>query len=261
VLGPRDPAGQTRAGALLGPGVGDNAAAALGLGAGPGDCIVSLGTSGVVSAVGEAAPHDAEGIVAGFADATGRQLPLVCTLNGAPVLAAVATMLGVDFDEMDRLALSAPAGAEGLTLVPYLEGERSPNLPHASGALQGVTTRNLLPANVARAAVEGLLASMAYCVDKISAQGVDVQRIILIGGGARSEAVRHIAPAVLGVPVHVPTPAEYVALGAARQAAWTLSQQDSPPPWSSEITASYTAEPTPQVLEQYRAAQPLTLGQ
>ncbi len=261
MLGPRDPAGQTAAGPVLGPGAGDNAAAALGLGAGRGDCVVSLGTSGVVSAVGEAAPHDPEGIVAGFADATGRQLPLVCTLNGAPVLAAVATMLGVDFDEMDRLALSSPPGAEGLTLVPYFEGERSPNLPDAAGALHGVTTRNLLPANVARAAVEGLLASMAYCVDKISAQGVDVQRIILIGGGARSEAVRRIAPTVLAAPVHVPTPAEYVALGAARQAAWTLSQQDSPPSWSFGVTASYRADPTPHVLEQYRVAQVLTLGQ
>jgi xylulokinase len=261
VLGPHDSAGQTPAGAIMGPGAGDNAAAALGLGAGPGDCVVSLGTSGVVSAVGEAAPHDPEGIVAGFADATGRQLPLVCTLNGAPVLAAVTTMLGVDFDELDRLALSAPTGAEGLTLVPYFEGERSPNLPDAAGALQGVTTRNLTSANVARAAVEGLLSSMAYCIEKISAQGVDVKRIILVGGGARSEAVRRIAPAIWGAPVHVPTPAEYVALGAARQAAWTLSQQDSPPAWSFGVTASYDAEPTPQVLEQYQAAQRLTLGQ
>jgi xylulokinase len=162
---------------------------------------------------------------------------------------------------MDRLALTSPPGAGGLTLVPYFEGERSPNLPHAAGALHGVTTRNLVPANVARAAVEGLLASMAYCVEKIAAQGMDVQRIILIGGGARSEAVRRIAPAIFGAPVHVPTPAEYVALGAARQAAWTLSQQDSPPSWSSEVTAPYTADPTPQVLEQYRAAQQLTLGQ
>jgi xylulokinase len=261
VLGPHDSAGQARSGAVLGPGAGDNAAAALGLGAGPGDCVVSLGTSGVVSAVADAAPHDPEGIVAGFADATGRQLPLVCTLNGAPVLAAVATMLGVGFDELDRLALSAPVSAEGLTLVPYFEGERSPNLPHASGALQGLTTRNLSSANVARAAVEGLLSSMAYCIEKISAQGVDVKRIILVGGGARSEAVRRIAPAIWGAPVHVPTPAEYVALGAARQAAWTLLQQDSPPSWSFGVTASYEAEPTPQVMEQYQAAQQLTLGQ
>lgn len=261
VLGPHDVAGHTTDGAALGPGAGDNAAAALGLGAKPGDCVVSLGTSGVVSAVGHVAPHDAEGMVAGFADATGRQLPLVCTLNGAPVLAAVAAMLRVDFDELDRLALSAPAGAAGLTLVPYLEGERSPNLPNAAGALQGVTVRNLTAANVARAGVEGLLCSLAYCLDKISAQGVDAEQIILVGGGARSEAVRVIAPAIFGRPVLVPTPAEYVALGAARQAAWTLSQSDSPPGWSFGITSMFTAAPTPEVLDQYRLTQPLTLGQ
>lgn len=261
VLSPRGIAGQTSTGAVLGPGAGDNAGAALGLGAGRGDCVVSLGTSGVVSAVGEIAPHDAEGIVAGFADATGRQLPLVCTLNGAPVLAAVASSLGVDFDEFDRLALSAQTGADGLTLVPYLEGERSPNLPAATGALHGMTARNLNAANIARAAVEGLLCSMAYCIEKISAQGVDVQRVILVGGGARSEAVRRLAPAIWATDVLVPTPAEYVALGAARQAAWTLTQEESPPRWSFGVTASYTAERTPQVLDQYRAAQPLTLGQ
>ncbi|MBB2772029.1 MULTISPECIES: xylulokinase [Mycolicibacterium] len=261
VLGPHDVAGRTAAGALLGPGAGDNAAAALGLGAAAGDCVVSLGTSGVVSAVATTAPHDPDGLVAGFADATGRQLPLVCTLNGAPVLAATAGMLGVEFDEFDRLALTAPAGAEGLTLVPYFDGERSPNLPDAAGALHGLTTRNFTQANVARAAVEGLLASMAFCIDKISEQGIDVQRIILVGGGARSEAVRRIAPAILGRPVHVPTPAEYVALGAARQAAWVLSGRDAPPDWAFGGTASYEADPTPHVNERYTAARLLTLGQ
>jgi xylulokinase len=215
----------------------------------------------VVSAVGTAAPHDPEGLVAGFADATGRQLPLVCTLNGAPVLAAVAGLLRVDFDELDRLALQAPAGAQGVTVVPYFDGERSPNLPGAAGAFQGLTTRNLTAANVARAAVEGLLGSLAYCIDKISAQGVDVERIILVGGGARSEAVRRIAPALWGRPVHVPTPTEYVALGAARQAAWILAQGDSPPEWTFGLTATYDAPATPQVVEQYHAARSLTLGQ
>ncbi|BDX31821.1 xylulokinase [Mycobacterium antarcticum] len=261
VLGPYDAAGRSTTGAVLGPGAGDNAAAALGLGVGPGDCVVSLGTSGVVSAVGDAAPHDAAGLVAGFADATGRQLPLVCTLNGAPVLAAVARMLGVDFDEFDRLALSAAPGADGLTLVPYFDGERSPNLPEAAGALHGVTTRNLGPANVARAAVEGLLASIEFCVEQIAGQGIEVGRVIMVGGGARSEAIRRIAPAVLGKPVQVPTPGEYVALGAARQAAWTLSGEDAPPSWNYGVTESYTADPTPGVLDRYRAAQSLTLGQ
>lgn len=258
VLGPHDTAGKTPQGTVLGPGAGDNAAAALGLGAAAGDCVVSLGTSGVVSAVGSAAPHDPEGIVAGFADATGHQLPLVCSLNGAPVLAAVAAMLGVDFDEFDRLALSARAGAGGLVMVPYFDGERSPNLPSAAGAMHGMTTRNLNSANIARAAVEGLLSAMSYCIDKITEQGVDVERIILVGGGARSEAVRRIAPAVFGTEVQVPTPAEYVALGAARQAAWVLSGQASPPPWSVGESARYEAEPTPEVLARYRAAQPLT---
>ncbi|MET0452434.1 MAG: xylulokinase [Mycobacterium sp.] len=261
VLEPNEAAGRTTTGVILGPGAGDNAAAALGIGVGGGDCVVSLGTSGVVSAVGDAASHDPTGVVAGFADATGRQLPLVCTLNGAPVLAAVAKMLGVDFDEFDRLALSAPVGAGGLTLVPYFDGERSPNLPDAAGALHGVTTKNLLPANVARAAVEGLLASIQYCIEQIAGQGVEVGRVIMVGGGARSEAVRRIAPAILGMPVHVPTPAEYVALGAARQAAWTLSGADAAPTWSFGVTASYEADPTPAVLDQYRVAQALTLGQ
>jgi xylulokinase len=145
--------------------------------------------------------------------------------------------------------------------VPYLEGERSPNLPNASGALQGITARNLNPANIARAGVEGLLSSLAYCLDKISAQGVDAERIILVGGGARSEAIRVISPAIFGRPVLVPTPGEYVALGAARQAAWTLSQGDSPPGWSFGITTLFTADPAPEVVDQYRRAQPLTLGQ
>ncbi len=259
VLPPRGSRAQTESGAVLAAGAGDNAAAALGLGAEPGDCVVSLGTSGVVSAVGTAAPRDPEGLVAGFADATGRQLPLVCTLNGAPVLAAVAAMLGVGFDEFDRLALAAPTGAEGLVLIPYFDGERSPNLPNAAGALHGVTTRNLSPANIARAAVEGLLSSMAYCIDKIRRQRVEVDRIILVGGGARSEAVRRVAPAVLGAAVAVPAPAEYVALGAARQAAWVLSGGEAPPAWSTGETTSYEAPPAPEVFDRYRTAQELTL--
>ncbi|WKG00745.1 xylulokinase [Mycolicibacterium sp. HK-90] len=260
VLGPHASAGRTSSGAVLGPGAGDNAAAALGLGAGPGDCIVSLGTSGVVSAVGDAVARDVGGIVAGFADATGRQLPLVCTLNGAPVLAATAAMLQVDFAEFDRLALSAPPGADGLVLVPYLEGERSPNLPQARGALHGITTRNFNSANVARATVEGLLASMAYCIDKIVDHGIPIDRIILVGGGARSDAVRRLAPAIWGRPVDVPSPGEYVALGAARQAAWALSGQDAPPVWDAGDGITYRADATPGVVDRYLAAQPLTLG-
>lgn len=260
VASPRESAGRTPFGAGIGPGAGDNASAALALGAAPGDCIVSLGTSGVVSAVGDRAPADYDGLVAGFADATGRQLPLVCTLNGAPVLAAVADMLGVDLQTLSDLALSAAPGAEGLSLVPYFAGERSPNLPHTRGALHGLTGRNLTSANIARAGVEGLLCSLQYCAERITDEKIEITRIILVGGGARSKAIREIAPSIFGCPVVVPEPGEYVALGAARQAAWTLTQQDEPPAWSSAAESTYEADPVPAIFEQYREASALTVG-
>ncbi|UFU02530.1 xylulokinase [Ruania suaedae] len=216
---------------VLGAGAGDNAGAALGLGMRPGDVAISIGTSGVVSAVSEAPVADPEGLVAGFADATGRYLPLACTLNGSRVFDAVGRLLGVDHHQFAELALSAPAGADGLTFVPYLEGERTPNKPDASGALHGVRLGNTTPAHLARAAVEGVLCSLADGLAALQARGVPVERVLLIGGAAQSKAVRQIAPAVLGIPVTVPQPGEYVADGAARQAAWALSGADSPPEW------------------------------
>ncbi|MDI5939926.1 FGGY family carbohydrate kinase, partial [Micromonospora sp. DH15] len=134
-------AGGGPGGALLGPGAGDNAAAAFGVGARPGDVVVSIGTSGPVFSVADAPTADPTGTVAGFADVTGRYLPLVCTLNAARVLDAAATMLGVDLDTLSDLALSAPPGADGLVMVPYLEGERTPNRPSATGSVHGLTLR------------------------------------------------------------------------------------------------------------------------
>ncbi|MFD0822484.1 FGGY family carbohydrate kinase, partial [Micromonospora zhanjiangensis] len=139
VLGPTGIAGHLPHGAPLGPGAGDNAAAALGTGALPGDVIVSIGTSGTVFVSSDTAPVDPSGTVAGFADTTGRFLPIVVTYNAAWVLDRAATLLGVSHDELSRLALAAPAGADGLVLVPYLEGERTPNRPDA--AADRTTTR------------------------------------------------------------------------------------------------------------------------
>ena len=255
VLGPLDPAG-ARAGcdAVLGPGTGDNAGAALGLGAVAGDVVVSIGTSGVAAAVAEAGTRDGAGIVAGFADATGRFLPLVCTLNAARVLDAAARLLGVDLDELSRLALAAPAGADGLVLVPYLEGERTPDRPSATGSIHGMTLDTAGPQHIARAAVEGLLCGLADGLDALQGQGVDVTRVLLVGGGARSEAVRRIAPAVFGRSVSVPAPGEYVADGAARQAAWVLAAAGGPPLWESAAAAVYEAEPFPDVRARYAEA-------
>jgi len=259
VLGPRDVAGWTPSGAALGPGTGDNASAALGVGAREGDVIVSIGTSGTVFSVATKPAADPSGAVAGFADATGRFLPLVCTLNAARVLDAAAGMLRADHDELAALALGAPAGADGLVLVPYLEGERTPNRPHATGALHGLRLGNSTAAHLARAAVEGMLCALADGLDALVAQGAAVRRVILIGGGARSEAVRRIAPAVFGVPVVVPPPGEYVADGAARQAAWIIGSDAEPPQWTMEGTETYEADPTPAVRRAYAEARDLVL--
>jgi xylulokinase len=221
------------AGVLLGPGAGDNAAAALGVGARPGDIVISVGTSGTVFGAAGTSTADPTGIIAGFADATGRFLPLVCTLNAARVLTAAAGLLGVDLQRLDELALGAQPGAGGLTLLPYLDGERTPNRPGDTGALHGLTRANATQENLARAAVEGLLNGLADGLDALTGAGVPAERILLIGGGARSAAVRQIAPAIFGLPVVVPPAGEYVADGAARQAAWVLSGADSPPTWST----------------------------
>src|SRR6266508_2849617 len=195
VLGPAEIAGETADGMVAAAGTGDNMAAALGLAIEPGDVVVSLGTSGTVFATFDVVTADASGIVAGFADATGVQLPLVCTLNAARVLTSAATMLGVDLAGLEKLALAAT------------------------------------PENLARAAVEGMLCGLADGIDALRAVGVPVERVLLIGGAARSAAVAEVAPIVFGCPVAVPPPAEYVALGAARQAAWAVSGSSRPPGW------------------------------
>ncbi|MCO1660734.1 xylulokinase [Pseudonocardia humida] len=258
VLGPSDDAGTTPDGIRLGPGTGDNAGAALGLGAVPGDVVVSLGTSGVVSAVSPKPTADATGIIAGFASATGEYLPLAATLNAARVLDAACALLGVDHAELSRLALSAPAGSGGLVLVPYLEGERTPNRPDATGALHGLTLATSTPAHLARAAVEGLLSGLGDALDALVAAGVPARRAFLVGGGARSDAVAAIAPALLGVPVLRPTPGEYVADGAARQAAWVLTGGPSAPVWSGADAESFEAEPQPAVRERYAQVREMT---
>ncbi|HEY7858822.1 MAG TPA: xylulokinase [Candidatus Nanopelagicales bacterium] len=260
VLAPGDSAGVVRAqapglkqGAVVSAGTGDNMAAALALALEPGDVVVSVGTSGTAFAVREGVAADVSGAVAGFCDATGRQLPLVATLNAARVLAAGARLLGVDFAGLDRLALSAPPGAEGLVMLPYFDGERTPDRPTATGALSGMTTANTTPANLARATVEGVLCGLADAVDALVACGVPVRRILLVGGGARSEAVRVLAPMLFAHPVVVPEPGEYVADGAARQAhwAWTGQLPDWPSPAARAPT--YDAAATPAVRAAYAA--------
>jgi xylulokinase len=260
VLGPHESAGPGSdelglSHLVLGPGCGDNAGSALGLGLGLGQTSVSLGTSGVVASVSESPSADASGVVAGFADATGRYLPLACTLNGARVLDAAAELLGVDHEELSRLALAADSGAGGLVLVPYFEGERTPNLPNATGELHGMTLANLTRENLARASVEGLLCLVGAALDGLRQQGANITRVSLVGGAARSEAVRRLAPPIWGLPVEVPEEGESVADGAARQAAWTLTGSEDPPRWTYRRVRLYEAAgTTPELCRAYEAA-------
>jgi xylulokinase len=241
VLAADQTAGRTGGGLVVSAGTGDNMGAALGLGLGMGDVAVSIGTSGVVSAVHSRATADPSGNVAGFCDATGRFLPLVCTLNAARVLSSVAQLLGRDLPAIDELALSAPAGAGGLTLLPYLDGERTPNLPTAAGTLCGLRRANADPAHLARAAVEGLLCGLADGLDALRSIGVHPSEVMLIGGGSQSRAVLTLAADIFGLPVIRPEPGEYVARGAARQAAWAASGEPAPPDWP--LPAAFAHDP------------------
>jgi xylulokinase len=223
VLDPTEPAGEWE-GMLVGPGTGDNMAAALGLGLRAGDLALSLGTSGTAFCLSDHPTADATGTVAGFADATGRYLPLVCTLNATKVTDTMARLLGTDAAGLDVLALASTPGAGGLVLVPHLDGERTPSRPAATGTLTGIrsdTTREQL----ARASIEGVVCNLLAGVDQLAGLVPDAGqgRLLLIGGGARSAAYRQVVADLTGRAVLVPDADEAVARGAAVQAAAVLT--------------------------------------
>jgi xylulokinase len=259
VLQPSERAGTTIALALdavVAPGTGDNMAAALALALRPGDVAISLGTSGTVYTVSESPAADAGGAVAGFADATGRFLPLVCTLNATKVTDSMARWLGVDHAHLDALALDAAPGAGGITVVPYFDGERTPNRPEASGGIAGLRTDSTRE-QLARAAVEGVVCGLLDGLDALTRAGVRADGdIVLIGGGARSTAYQRVVADLSGRPVVVPDATEHVAAGACAQAAAVLLDRDA-----AEIAAGWalrrgpTIEPDPTVdRESVRAA-------
>jgi xylulokinase len=239
---------------VVGVGAGDNAGAALGLGARAGDIIVSIGTSGTVFAVTPAPSGDVSGSVAGFADASGLFLPLVATLNAARILDSIAGLLGVDHTTLGELAMTAEPGSDGLVLHPYFEGERTPNLPDATASLDGMTLASTTRPNLARAAIEGLLCGLADGLEAVQRQGVTTERILLIGGAAQNSAVAQIAAQVFEAPIVVPLPGEYVASGAAIQAAWALTGER--PAWELKTLTTTAADPRPIIREQYARNSP-----
>ena len=260
IIAPSTFGGTTTTGIPIAPGAGDNAGAALGVQAEPGDVVISLGTSGTAFAVSTTSTHDSSGAVAGFADASGRFLPLVCTLNAARIFDAATTILGKTHDEVGALALSSAPGAHGLTLLPYFEGERTPNRPTATGVFSGMNIANSNPADIARAMIEGMLSGLADAVAALEDLGVDIKRVLIIGGAAKNPAVGQIASALFGRPVLIPPAGEYVADGAAKQAAWALLGGATPPVWDLGKATHIEAAATPQVLEKYRTLRDATVN-
>ncbi|HEU5305950.1 MAG TPA: xylulokinase [Acidimicrobiia bacterium] len=223
VLAPGAQAG-TFGDVVVAPGTGDNMGTAVGLGLAEGDLAISLGTSGTAFAVAGHPTDDASGAVAGFADATGRFLPLACTLNATKVTDGMARLLGRSRDELESLALAAPSGAGGVVLLPYFDGERTPNRPDATGTLTGLRSETA-PAQLARAAYEGVVCHLLEAMDALARVGVptDRGRLFVVGGGARSSVYPQLVADLAQRPVDVPVTAEYVARGACVQAAAVLT--------------------------------------
>jgi xylulokinase len=224
VLGPTEVV-REREGAVIAPGTGDNMAAALGVALEPGQVAMSIGTSGTVCTVSDQPSADPKGYVAGFADATGRFLPLACTLNAMRVIDTFARLLQVDLARFDQLALAGEPGAGGLVLLPYLDGERTPNLPDATGTIGGLRA-DVTPEQIARAAVEGVVCGLLDALEALRVGGVPVRPadgIVLLGGGARLHAFQSVVADLARAPVIVPRD-EPVATGACVQAAAVLQQ-------------------------------------
>ncbi|WAZ21544.1 FGGY family carbohydrate kinase [Streptomyces cinnabarinus] len=238
VIGPAEAAGTTPEGLLISAGTGETMAAAFGLGLGFGDAVVSLGASGSVMAIHPEALHDPTGMITSLADATGMHLPVVTTLNAVRTLRGTAELLGVpDLESLSELAMKSTPGSHGLVFLPYLEGERTPNLPHTAGTLAGLRREAMRPEHLARASFEGMLCGLADALDVLRGRGVEVRRVFLLGAAAELPAVQSSAPSIFGAQVVVPQPADYAAIGAARQAAWALGASQgmldarTPPLW------------------------------
>jgi xylulokinase len=232
VVGPDDVAGVVTAeasehtgltkGALVGAGCNDQPPSALAFGIRDGDVIISIGTSGTVYTRSMTQTADATGAVTGVADASGAFLPLVCTLNAAKVTDAFARILGVEHGEFARLALAAPPASDRPIVVPYLDGERTPNRPESHGLLAGMRS-DVTREQIARAAFEGVVCGLLDGLDALARAGARTDgRLVVTGGGAKSPAYRQLLADLSGRPVHTADLAESAAAGAAVQAAAVL---------------------------------------
>ncbi|MEO6785994.1 MAG: xylulokinase, partial [Chthoniobacteraceae bacterium] len=215
---------------VVSAGGGDNMMGAIGTGnVEPGVVTVSLGTSGTVYAYSAEPVVDPEGEVAAFCDSTDRWMPLVCTMNVTVATEQARKLFGWSHEEMDKQIAAAPAGAGGLFFLPYLNGERTPNLPLSKGVLYGLTTETMQPGHLARAVMEGATLGLAYGLNRFRQLGIEPAEIRLTGGGSQSAAWRQICADVFGVPTVCLQSAEGAALGAALQAAYAFAAAEGKP--------------------------------
>jgi xylulokinase len=214
---------------VISSGGGDNMMGAIGTGNVRGGIMTaSLGTSGTLYAFSPSPVVDPKGEVAAFCDSTGSWMPLACTMNVTLVTELTRSLFdGWSHDRYASEAATIPAGSDGLLLLPYLAGERTPNLPRGSGVLHGITTKNFTPAHLARAAMEGVTLGLAYGLDRFRALGVNPTEIRITGGGTKSAFWRQLCADVFGVPTVCLTSSEGAALGGAIQAAWAAGGDHS----------------------------------
>jgi len=206
---------------VISAGGGDNMMGAIGTGnVAPGVVTASLGTSGTIYAFSKNPVIDPNGEIAAFCSSTGGWLPLLCTMNLTLVTEQFRTLFGWDHAALDRAVAAAPAGSDGLTLVPYLDGERTPNVPHGTGVLYGLNRRTLTQGHLARAGMEGVTFGLNYGLRRLATLGVKPKEIRLTGGGAKSASWRQLMADIFGVPVVAMVEDEGAALGGALQAAW-----------------------------------------
>jgi xylulokinase len=230
------------AGVVVSAGGGDNMMGAIGTGnVTPGVVTVSLGTSGTLFACADKPVIDPQGEVAAFCDSADQWMPLVCTMNVTVLTEQMREVFGWEIPRLEQHIAGAPAGAEGLIFLPYLNGERTPNLPNGTGVLYGLRTGNMTPAHVARAAVEGVTVGLAYGLTRFRELGLSPTEIRLTGGGSRSAAWRQIVADVFGVPAVALGTAEGAGLGAAIQAAYVALRESGNAVTMSELTARLVA--------------------
>jgi xylulokinase len=243
---------------VISAGGGDNMMGAIGTAnVVPGRVTASIGTSGTIYAYSDKPVVDPKGEIAGFCDSTDAWLPLLCTMNVTVATEAVRNLFGWSVQQLDAAIEGAPAGADGLLFLPYLQGERTPNLPAGSGVFHGLNPRNMKPALMARAVMEGVTLGLAYGLERMKELGIAPSEIRLTGGGGKSAVWRQVCANIFDCPVVTLAESEGAALGAAIQALAAVQTSKSISEWTADIVKTKSTErvePEKRLASDYAAA-------